>query len=134
MDLNALKPVKADEGAVLQIVHPETEEPIEGMTITLLGQDSATYRKIQMAKQQAALNRLAKGKRIATDLDAEKLAAEMIDDLAKLTVKWTGFELDGKPLKCDKDNAVTVYTDWPWIREQAQEFVANRANFFRGND
>lgn len=134
MDLNTLKAVKADEGAVLQIAHPETEEPIDGMTMTLLGQDSVTYRKIQMAKQQAALNRLAKGKRATADLDAEKLAGDMIDDLAKLTVSWTGFELDGKPLKCDKSNAVTVYTDWPWIREQAQEFVANRANFFRGND
>jgi hypothetical protein len=134
MDLNTLKAVKADEGAVLQIAHPETEEPIDGMTITLLGQDSVMYRKIQMAKQQAALNRLAKGKRATADLDAEKLAGDMIDDLAKLTVSWTGFELDGKPLKCDKSNAVTVYTDWPWIREQAQEFVANRANFFRGND
>ena len=134
MDLNTLKAVKADEGAVLQIAHPETEEPIDGMTITLLGQDSVTYRRIQMAKQQAALNRLAKGKRATADLDAEKLAGDMIDDLAKLTVSWTGFELDGKPLKCDKSNAVTVYTDWPWIREQAQEFVANRANFFRGND
>lgn len=134
MDLNDLKAIKADDGAVLQIVHPETDEPIAGMTITLLGQDSVTYRKIQMAKQQTALNRLAKGKRATADLDAEKLAAEMIDDLAKLTVSWTGFELDGKLLKCDKTNAVTVYTDWPWIREQAQEFVANRANFFRGND
>ena len=87
-----------------------------------------------MAKQQMALNRLAKGKRATADLDAEKLAAEMIDDLAKMTIKWTGFELDGKALKCEKANAVTVYTDWPWIREQAQEFVANRANFFHGND
>jgi hypothetical protein len=134
MDLNTLKAVKADEGATLQLVHPQTEEPLDGMTITLLGQDSAAYRKIQMAKQQMALNRLAKGKRATADLDAEKLAAEMIDDLAKLTVSWTGFELDGKALKCEKANAVTVYTDWPWIREQAQEFVANRANFFRGDD
>lgn len=130
MDLNSLKPVKADKGATLAIVHPETEEPIEGMTITLLGQDSAVYRKIQLAKQQAILNRMAKGKKMV-DLDAEKLAEDTIDDLVKLTVKWTGFEMGGEDLPCTPENCRMVYSDWPWIREQAQEFVANRANFFR---
>ncbi len=129
MDLNSLKPVKADKGATLAIVHPETEEPIEGMTITLLGQDSAVYRKIQLAKQQAILNRMAKGKKMV-DLDAEKMAEDTIDDLVKLTVKWTGFEMGGEDLPCTPENCRMVYSDWPWIREQAQEFVANRANFF----
>ena len=130
MDLNSLKPVKADKGATLEIMHPETEEPIGGMTITLLGQDSAVYRKIQLAKQQAILNRMAKGKKMV-DLDAEKLAEDTIDDLVKLTVKWTGFEIGGEDLPCTPENCRMVYSEWPWIREQAQEFVANRANFFR---
>ena len=60
MDLSNLKPVKAEDGAVLQIVHPETEEEIEGMTITLLGQDSTVYLKIQLSKQQAILNLMGK--------------------------------------------------------------------------
>lgn len=130
MDLNSLKPVKADKGATMEVVHPETEEVIPGMTITLLGQDSAVYRKMQLAKQQVILNRMAKGKKVA-DLDAEKLAEDTIDDLVKLTVKWSGFQLEGKDLEATPDNFRMVYTDWPWIREQAQEFVANRANFFR---
>jgi hypothetical protein len=130
VDLNALKPVKADEGATLEIVHPETEETIDGMAITLLGQDSATYRKMQMAKQQVILNRMSKGKK-AVDLNAEKLTEESIDELVKLTVSWSGFQLDGQDLPCTPENARRVYTEWTWIREQAAEFVANRANFFR---
>lgn len=130
MDLNALKPVKADEGAILELRHPETEELIDGMTITLLGQDSAVYRKIQLTKQQAALSRISKGKR-AVDLDAEKLAEDGIDDLVKLTIDWTGFKLDGKELKPTEENVRKVYTEWQWIREQVQEFVASRANFFQ---
>lgn len=132
-DLNSLKPVMADDGAVLNIVHPETEEVIEGMTITLLGQDSKVYRKLQMGKQQAALNRMAKGKK-ALDLDAEKLSEDSIDDLVKLTIEWSGFTLDGKTLDCTPANVRTVYADWSWIKEQVQEFVGNRANFFRAND
>jgi hypothetical protein len=131
-DLNSLKPVKADDGATLQIVHPESEEVIDGMTITLLGQDSKVYRKIQLAKQQAALNRIAKGKK-AIDLDAEKLAEDSIDDLVQLTTGWTGFVLDGSPLECTPENIRTVYGEWAWIKEQVQEFVADRSNFFRAD-
>jgi hypothetical protein len=131
-DLNSLKPVKADDGATLQIVHPESEEVIDGMTITLLGQDSKVYRKIQLAKQQAALNRIAKGKK-AIDLDAEKLAEDSIDDLVQLTTGWTGFVLDGNLLECTPENIRTVYGEWAWIKEQVQEFVADRSNFFRAD-
>ena len=132
-DLNSLKPVMADDGAILNIMHPETEEVIEGMTVTLLGQDSKIYRKLQLGKQQAALNRMAKGKK-ALDLDAEKLSEDSIDDLVKLTTAWSGFELDGSKLDCTPENVRKVYADWTWIKEQVQEFVANRANFFRAND
>jgi hypothetical protein len=132
MDLNNLKPVMADDGAVLNIVHPESEEVIEGMTITLLGQDSKVYRKIQLAKQQTALNRISKGKK-AVDFDAEKLAEDSIDDLVKLTIAWTGFTLDGNKLDCTPDNVRKVYGEWTWIKEQVAEFVAERANFFRTN-
>lgn len=130
MDLNKLKPALADEGAVLELLHPDTEEVIPGMTITLLGQDSAVYRKIQTAKQQAILNRMSKGKK-QVDFDAEKLAEDTIDDLVKLTVAWSGFEIEGEPLEATPANFRMVYTDWQWIKEQAQEFVASRANFFR---
>lgn len=131
-DLNSLKPVRADDGAVLEVVHPESEEVIPGMTITLLGQDSKVYRKIQLAKQQAALNRIAKGKK-AVDLDAEKLAEDSIDDLVQLTTGWSGFTLDGVTLECTPDNVRKVYGEWAWIKEQVQEFVADRSNFFRSN-
>jgi hypothetical protein len=75
---------------------------------------------------------MAKGKK-ALDLDAEKLSEDGIDDLVKLTTSWSGFLLDGKKLECTPENVRSVYSDWEWIKEQAQEFVANRANFFRAN-
>lgn len=133
MDLNNLKPVLADEGAVMQVVHPDTEEPIEGMTITLLGQDSNVYEKISLKRSQAALARISKGKK-AVDMDAQQVQANMLNDLVALTIDWTGFELDGKALKPTPENVQNVYTGWKFIREQAQEFVADRANFFRQSD
>lgn len=130
MDLSKLKTSKSEQGAVLQILHPSTEEPIKGMTITLLGQDSSVYRKIQLGKQQAALNRMAKGKKVA-DLNAEKLAEDTLDDLVSLTIDWTGFELDGKKLECTPENVLNVYSDvgLSWLKEQVNEFIGDRANF-----
>lgn len=130
MDLNKLKPAKAEEGAVLELVHPDTEEVIPGMTIRLLGYDSSVYRKIALKKQQAALNRISKGKK-AMDLKAEQIEEDTIEELVALTVEWTGFEMEGEALPCNPENKRMVYSDWRWIKEQAQEFVANRANFFR---
>lgn len=130
MDLNKLKPAKAEEGAMLELVHPDTEEVIPGMTIRLLGYDSSVYRKIALKKQQAALNRISKGKK-AMDLKAEQIEEDTIEELVALTVDWTGFEMEGEALPCNPENKRMVYSDWRWIKEQAQEFVANRANFFR---
>lgn len=130
-DISTLKAKKADSGAVLQVIHPGTDEPIKGMTITLLGQDSAVYRKISIAKQQTAINRMAKGKK-AADLDAEKLAEDSIEDLVKLTVGWTGFADKGKELECTEESVRAIFADpgFAWLKEQAQAFVNDRANFF----
>lgn len=133
MDLNNLKPVLADEGAVMQVVHPDSEEPIEGMTITLMGQDSNLYEKISLKRSQSALSRISKGKK-ALDLDAKEVQSNLLEDLVALTVDWTGFELEGKALKPTPENIRNVYQGWKFIREQAQEFVADRANFFRKSD
>ena len=40
-------------------------------------------------------------------------------------------QLEGKDLEPTPENILMVYTEWTWIKDQAQEFVNNRANFFR---
>lgn len=131
MDLNNLKPKLADEGAVMEVRHPETEEVIEGMTLTLLGKDSEVFKRLRRKRQNAALARVSKGKK-ALDVDAEKMEGEALDDLVALTRGWTGFQLDGQPLEFTPENVRKVFAGWEWLREQAEEFVNSRANFFRG--
>ena len=132
MNIHSLKTVKADAGAVLELLHPETEEVIQGLTITLLGQDSSVYRKMILKRQQAALNRLAKGKK-SDALDAEKLAEDSIEDLIAMTVSWSGFEdSKGKTIEFSHEAVREIYTDqgFGWLVDQVREFVANRTNFF----
>jgi hypothetical protein len=131
MDLSKLKTSKSDVGAVLQLLHPETEEHLKGMSVTVLGQDSAVYRKILLARQQATLNRMSKGKK-AAELNAEKLTEDTIDDLVKMTISWIGFELDGKKLDCTPENVKSIYADpeLSWLKDQVASFVGDRSNFF----
>lgn len=130
MDILTLKTSKADAGAVLTLKHPATEEPL-AMTITLLGTDSAKSRAIQRRKQQATIDRMAKG-RNAQKLDAGKLTEETVEDLIELTTGWTGFEEGGVALECSAENKRRIYSDpgLAWVKEQAADFIGDRANFF----
>lgn len=132
MNIHSLKTVKAEQGAVMEVTHPETEEVIKGMSITLLGQDSSTYRKIMLKRQQAALNRMSKGKK-ADALNAEKLAEDSIDDLVAMTIGWAGFDDEkGAPILFSAEEVRKVYSDpeLGWLIDQVREFVGDRANFF----
>jgi hypothetical protein len=129
MDLNNLKPTRAEEGAVMEVLHPDTEEVIEGMTVTLLGQDSSVFKNLKRRKQNAMLTRMSKGKK-AVSMDADTLERDALDEVVALTVDWKGFELDGKKLSFNEENARMVYSEHEWLMQQAQEFVANRSNFF----
>ena len=132
MNLSDLATTRADEGAVLELRHPATDEVIEGMTITLLGKDSATYRKIELRRTQAVLHRVNKGKK-AAELDAEKLQDDTLDDLVALTKGWSGFEEGGKEITFSPAEAKKIYANpgLRFIREQAEAFINDRANFFR---
>lgn len=122
MDLNDLDVRKAaDEGADLQLEHPVTGEPLD-VTIRLLGSDSAAYRN--------AVKRIAerrRGQKRQTLDEMEQQAAEL---MASITVGWANLERDGKPVDFSHDAAQQVYIDFPWIREQVDQFVTDRANFF----
>lgn len=125
MDLAKLAVV---ETAILEVRHPVTEDVIEGMTILFHGPTSQVVRKLQLAKSQAAINRLAKGKK-AVDLDAAKLIEENIADSFKRAVDWSGFELDGKKLDFTEENWVKVMTEYPWLNDQVSSFLGDSGNF-----
>ncbi|MBF0394893.1 MAG: hypothetical protein HQL38_19630 [Alphaproteobacteria bacterium] len=119
----------ANSGAVMTLLHPATRQPLAGddgnpITITLAGQDSEAWRKAQRAVSNRRLAARGKSKLTAEDLEAESLAM-----LAQCTLGWTGVALDGKPLDCTQANARQLYERLPWVREQADDFVADRANY-----
>jgi hypothetical protein len=122
----------AEDGAVLEplfdgskIIDETTKKPA---WIRLRGVDS----RESVAAQHAVMNRQLKkhlGRKSEVKTTSEELDVQSIDLLAKATMSWGGWYLEGKEFVCNVDNARLLYTRFPWIREQAQEFVNDRANY-----
>lgn len=131
MDLNDINlEERADAGAVLELTHPVTKEPLlndgKPITITLAGSDSAAYRKKQREIQARKINALAKGKKVE-NLPTDEERAEL---LGACTQNWSGIVVGGVALDCSYEAAQKLYLERGWIREQVDAFIGERANFF----
>lgn len=111
-------------GEELTLVSPTTGEEIP-VTITLAGMDSETFRHAQ----NAIANRRINGRR--KKISVEELNRESIEILARCTLGWQGIVMDGQELSSDVENAVKVYTRFPWIKEQVDAFTSDRANYLQ---
>lgn len=135
MDLSSLDTtVAAEEGAELQLRNPvddsvlrdeKTQDPV---SITLVGTDAKEYMKITHAIQNRRLGkRLGKGGR--AKLTAEELEADGLELLVASTKSWKHIVVDGQELPCNEKNVRMLYQRFPWIKEQVDEFIADRSNF-----
>jgi hypothetical protein len=123
----------AQAGADLHLNNPATgallydDESGEAVAIQLLGSDSREY---QAAGHRAATKRLDQaGRSGRIKLTADELDEERLACLLDVTTGWSYITVGGEHLECTRVNARRVYTDFPWIREQAENFVNDRGNF-----
>lgn len=86
--------------------------------ITLAGVDSIQFRKAKMNLQRAILN--------DPEGDKEKFRIEAVADI---TLGWRGLASEGKPVEFSKDMVINIYSNAPYVMEQADEFINNRVNF-----
>ena len=133
MDLTELDTSSAaDEGVEMAVRHPVTNAPLmmaDGetpITIRVAGMDSKIFRKAQRANQ----DRRMKGARYRAPT-ADELDAEATELVAKCTLSWRGVMIDGAELQCSFANAKQLYTRLPWLREQVDLFMGDRANFLQ---
>lgn len=130
MDLGKFNVEKAaDEGAELHLEHPVTGEKLytedgEKISIRLVGMDSTKYRR---AMSRIASKNMGKRQKQRSIEKAEQEGAEL---LAACTVGWQNIVV-GEPLEHSEEAAYDLYVGQRWIREQVDEFVADRANFFQ---
>lgn len=119
---------KSDDGAKMVVTHPGTGEPTDA-TISLAGMDSKAWRGASKELQTRMLMTKSARNAAASVLgDSDENVAEL---LAAVTMSWENIKLDGMILECSKPIAKNLYVRYPWLREQVNQFVGNRANFFR---
>lgn len=125
-DLAAFKNDQLDT-AEITITHPGTGEPTN-IRIKVAAPDSAHYKKVSMRVQNEQLQFAMKNRGKTT---AERLAQNSLEILVGATVAWGGIAENGTPLPCTPENVRRVYTDFAFIRDQVDEFLGDRRNFFR---
>lgn len=130
MDLLQLDSVSvANEGSELTVLHPATQEETD-IKIILRGADSDEYRS-NTRRRVEQMQRNAKLKN-QPDMDVKDLEDKHIELLAGLTLSWTGVQKGEEDVPCTPENVKDIYTNWPWIKEQVNKFVEDRANFIKG--
>lgn len=122
LDLSA----SAEAGNVVEIEHPISGEDT-GIRITVLGTDSKKYKDKVREQQQARFNKAARSRsRKSANIGmSDEEASEL---LAACTVSWSGVKENGDEVPVEQ--AARIYTKYSWIREQVDEFMGDRANFF----
>lgn len=136
MDLASIDTVKgANAGFDVKIYHPGTNEDI-GVNIRVLGKDSDEFQRISRAQKKRRMDKLIKGGFRGANIPLESIEQDAIDLLASLTKGWkqedkATITLDGEELACTKENAVAVYERFPWIKEQIDAAIGDRANFIK---
>jgi hypothetical protein len=132
IDLTTIDTVKgSNEGFDVKIFHPGTLVDLD-IVISVLGKDSDEFQKVTRSQQKRRLAKVSKGGfRVNAPLSAEEIEQDGIDLLAACTVGWKGVIIDQKEIPFSKENAANLYVRFPWIKEQVDTAVGDRANFIK---
>ena len=122
-----------EDGIEMQVRHPATGAPLwqdseseKAVTITFTGIDSPQFKKAARANTD---RRIRSGFR--AKVTAEQMDEEGLEVLVKCTLSWDGMEVDGAVLPFSAANVRMIFTRFPWLRLQAEEFNADRQNFLK---
>ena len=124
----------ANDGARLDLRHPGTDEVLrygdddeKTMHLVLLGRDSDGYKK-KLRQQQRKMLKKAQQSRKFSASTMDEADRESMDLLVCAVAGGMIFE-NGQEVAVTQDNAESFFTDHPWMKEQADAFIHDRANF-----
>ena len=106
-----------ENGVEIEITHPVTSKPL-GLKVKVASYASERVKAVQRRIANRSLRENKRNpKRTATVEELEEASTEI---LAAAVVGWSGFELKGKPLECNRENVLSVLNnpDLWFIREQ----------------
>ena len=121
--------IKELESATLKLVHPETGALL-GAEITLAGANHPRRKACEFNRNRTLRAKIAKKGRLELT-DPQDDADYDIDHLVACTLGWTGIARDGKQIDCNPAETRIIYEATAWIRDQANAFLGDSANFLQ---
>lgn len=134
-DLSTIDTVKgANEGFDVRIYHPGTNEDLD-IIINVLGKDSDEFVKVSRAQNKKRLAKMTKGGFRSANMTPppEEIESDGVALLAACTKSWSGVIIEGKEIPFTTDAAIALYERFPWIKEQVDTAIGDRANFIKGS-
>lgn len=124
----------ADAGVWMTVQQFDGNAPLlarngQPVRILLRGPDSDVYRDHTRRQIQKRLARGNDPKR-ANEVDLAEVEADALQLLAACTIGWENvLDPEGTAIPCTPEAAFLLYVNYPVLREQVDEFVANRRSF-----
>lgn len=129
MDFSKFDNLSEDLSEKMELRYPDglpmyKSDGVTPVTLSLISQDSESMQKAR----HASLNAASKRRHTTSEL----VLADSIRLMAKATVGWDGVGIGEDETAFSFENAVRLYTKYPFIREQVDAFITERVNFFKG--
>jgi hypothetical protein len=109
------------DGTPLYYTDGEEQKPV---TITVAGTYSKRYR-VGMNRNRDRMVKMRRAKVTGTMVEEQQIAL-----IAHCILAWDGLFVGEKPVPLNEENAATLLTTVPWIREQVEEAMADHEAFF----
>ena len=121
----------ANKGVIFNPIPPGYSEPVKEVSFLVVGVDSKIFmdKAIKNAREDMDSMKRNPKKKEVTDEDIEKAKKRRIEDIAVCILDWSGIEENGVKVDFSFANAVNLLTDYPWLFEQLDMFIGDRANF-----
>jgi hypothetical protein len=138
----------SNDGTHVSIYDPEVNADT-GIFIEVLGKDSDEFQRVSREQSKKRMSKMSKGGfRNTAPIPVEEIERDGIELLAACTKSW-----EHRPMKADKsgwgnphkgmiyikgekfpfsrESVLSVYIRFPWIKEQVDTAIGDRANFIK---
>lgn len=138
----------SNAGFDVQLYNPGTNVDL-GITIRVLGKDSDEFQKVSRTQSRKRTAKMTKGgfRNVASMASIEEIEQDGLELLAACTIGWHRIDtddtgkvsgavkdtllIDGNEIPFSVANALMVYERFPWIKEQVDIAIGDRANFIK---
>ena len=129
MDISELMTQEAhEEGAEVEIFHPDNRKKSMGVFFTVLGIDSKAF---QAAEKKAYNDQLSEFTKSGSITEETQIESE-VKQVSAVVTGWRGIQSGKDDLPYSKEKCVELMTKSPWMRKQIDRFIGDRKNFIKG--